>query len=107
MITRKQIEKKLISILNKTEEVWVKHHTNSTEALRWWLAYTDAEEMVETYNVREWGELILDGLPPVPSTIGEIADILQERTEGDSEELEGYFQSLETFYSENEREDED
>jgi hypothetical protein len=97
---KRRFEREIASILKRTEVVWSRHHKNSTEALRWWFAYTEAEGMVETFNMREWAGLVLDGLSPVSSTMEELIDEIWGGTdEGDPDEVEGYLQSLKAFYT--------
>lgn len=49
-------------------------HKTGLDALRWYVAFHEAEDMRDSYGAKDWAEVVLEGLQPVPRTVPEIVE---------------------------------
>lgn len=99
MATAKEWRDALKAVLEETRKCWSKHHKSDIEALRWWRAHGVAKEMVESYGLRDWTEMVLNGMQGTPRTWEELVEELAK--EGEEEgAVEEYAGKLRSFYKE-------
>lgn len=95
-----EARRRIEASLKRTKEEWARNgHKTKAEALRWWVAYNEAMQAVDSNNQGDWTELFVEGIKPTPARMDKLVEYVADLCD-DEEELEAYLADMEIFYAE-------
>lgn len=85
-------------VLSETRDKWVDRLKTKANALRWWVAVTEARQHLECNTVEDWARLFLRGVRRIPTKVFDytwdtMADGMEEN------EQRAVLEDLRAFYS--------
>lgn len=93
------VKAKIEASLAKTKDGWKgSGHKTAIQALRWGMAFNEAEMCRDSWNARDWTETFMYGIKPTPKTMGKLVEYVADICQ-DEEELEAYLADMEIFYT--------
>lgn len=91
------VREKIEEVLSDTWKTWVGEHRRPQDALRWWVAWNESQQAVDSNNSREWAELFEDGIKPLPRSMRKLVEYVADLCE-DEGELEAYLEDMKIFF---------